>query len=150
MQTWKKRFKDCIYVYKAMAAYRPKYVINCVSWDITPCSAVRVNWHFERTYRHHLQCWRLSHVINIHFMLRLLVDPEDGRCAWETYCTWPYIKEDILVSLRSNRSEDLISYISDLIMVFLHIIFSCLAPMAHESCTPAPPPKKKKKKRIHF
>jgi hypothetical protein len=37
---------------------------STIFWDITPCSPLRVNWHFRGTYRLHLQRRKISRARN--------------------------------------------------------------------------------------
>jgi hypothetical protein len=55
-------------------------VESSIFWDITPCSQLKVNQRFGRTYRLHLQGRRsalLTTCVHVGFLLGLFFDPED-------------------------------------------------------------------------
>jgi hypothetical protein len=57
----KGEFEDCYVVFEVLTAVVMK---GSIFWDITPCSSLKVNRHFGRTYRLHLQSPRIIEAIN--------------------------------------------------------------------------------------
>jgi hypothetical protein len=94
-----------------------KYQVNILlSWDITPCSSLKVNRRFGGTYRLHLQCRRISQARN---------QREVGGKDSFQLTTRRYIPEDS--TLHNHRCENLKSYILLLCLatVWLCIVSKC-------------------------
>jgi hypothetical protein len=56
---------NCVLASRFTTIAFPKSCIS-IFWDVTPCSPLKVNWHFKRTCHVHLQGWRISQARNQH------------------------------------------------------------------------------------
>jgi hypothetical protein len=75
------------------------YIESSIFWAITPCSLLKVNWHFRGTYHLHLQdsacyplsCWFLVWLILQPWRWRQHVPP---KCVDNQQTAWCHIPDD--------------------------------------------------------
>jgi hypothetical protein len=93
--------------------------LSSISWNITPCSSLKVKWHFGGTYHHHLQglhatCFMLVSCLVYSLTLKIEVTCSFKMSVDSEWTIWRYIPENV------NSPEPLLSHSSPRRQNFFH------------------------------